>query len=178
MVVSDLHIKFLNRIKISFKEKETLFTSNQIIVHVIENAAFLTALFFFINYCFHHSSNLYTFTEGFSVFLTGFLSTAKNISFTLRKRSFFELNESIKRMSLKVTSSSKEKLENINQFTNKIVQLYYTLVCLTSVFFMCLPTYTFLWATYVSKSNATVIREVPLYAKLLFFLIDSWFYAN
>lgn len=165
MVVSDLHIKFLKRINISFQDERHLFSLEQKGVLLIELFVLILATFFNGNYCLQNVSNLNAFIEGFSVFLTAILSTAKAFSFTSKKASFFKLNEKINEMSRNVGGNSKEKLVRINEIIKSIVQLYYFCVCLTGVYFILLPTYSFLWEVYVVRTNETVVREVPMFAQ-------------
>lgn len=165
MVVSDLHMKFLKRIKISFQDEGHLFALEQKVTLFIEHTTFILAVIFNGNYCLQNMSNLNAFTEGLSVFLTGILSTAKALSFTWKKTSFFKLNEKINEMSRKAGGKSKEKLLRINEIIKSIVKIYYFCVCLTGVYFILLPTYSFLWEVYVVKTNGTVIREVPMFAQ-------------
>lgn len=131
----------------------------------IELSALSLGLIFCGNYCFHKISNLNDFIEGLSVFLTAALSTAKAVTFTVKKTSFFKLNEKVDEMSMKASGRSKIKLLKINKIIDKIVQLYYFCVCLTGTYFIILPTYEFLWKVYVVKLNETVVREVPMFAQ-------------
>lgn len=165
MVVTDFHIKYLNRIQISFHNEKQLYSPKQLVVHFIENLFFFSTMIFIGNHCLHNLSNLNAFIEGFSVFLTGVLTITKSLSFTLKKTSLFELNKKITNMSLRADKKSQSQLLKINKIINSIVQLYYFCVCLTGAYFLILPTYSFLWQSYIVKPNTTILREVPMFAQ-------------
>lgn len=171
MSFPDLHIKLLSRIEIVFKNKEDLHSSRQMMIHFIHISVFCISTFFIGNFCYRNVTNLTAFTEGSSMFLTGVLSVVKLTSFTFKKSNFLDLHERIKDMYLTANGDSKKKLEKINKLISKIIQIYYTLACITCVFFMTLPTYSFLWTRYVVKPNVTIVRKVPINAQWVIFWI-------
>lgn len=167
MVFSEIHLKFLNRIGIQIILKTQLFSWKQITFHILENFIFFSALVFIGNRCLHNLSNLVAFIEGFSLLLTGILTTAKNLGFIVHKNTFSELNEEIKELSMKVKKDVlKLRIIKINEFVHFIVRLYYICVCITGIYFIFLPTYTFLLQKYFLKSDLKNLRrDVPMYSQ-------------